>query len=55
MFNLMEKKRHGYVDLGTNAQEDSLPIAREVFALKVVSINDSGKLPRYLSRVSKFR
>lgn len=39
------EKMHGYVDMGTGIQDDSLPIAREALVFMVVSLNESWKLP----------
>lgn len=36
---------HGYIDMGTEMDDDSLPIAKEALVLMVVSINDGWKLP----------
>ena len=39
------KKYHGYIDLGTQLNDDSLPLAKEALTFMVVAINDSFKMP----------
>ena len=39
------EKYHGYIDLGTQLNDDSLPLAKEALTFMVVAINDSFKMP----------
>lgn len=39
------KKYHGYIDMGTELDDDSLPIAKECLTFLVVAVNGSWKLP----------
>ena len=38
-------KYHGYIDVGSELDDDCLPMAKEAFVFMVVGINDSFKLP----------
>ena len=38
-------KHHGHVDLGTEMDDDSLPVAKEALTFMVVSLKESWKLP----------
>ncbi|KAK6168807.1 hypothetical protein SNE40_019984 [Patella caerulea] len=40
-----EKRYQGYIDMGTELDEDSLPLAKEFLTFMAVSINGSWKLP----------
>ena len=39
------KKYHGYIDMGTELNDDSIPVAREALTFMIVSLNASWKLP----------
>ena len=39
------QKYHGYVDMGTGVDDDSLPIAKEALTFMVVSVNGTWKMP----------
>jgi hypothetical protein len=39
------KRYHGYIDMGTEIDNDSLPMAKEALVFMVVAVNDHFKLP----------
>lgn len=39
------KRYHGYVDIGSGADDDSLPVAKDALTFMIVAINDNWKLP----------